>query len=109
MAQLTVIASFGVEGFHQWEDAPDEATFLRARHRHIFQIEVETAVTHANRQIEIISLRRKALTMLTDHFGDPCEFGEMSCEAIADFLLTRLHLARCKVMEDGENGAVAYA
>jgi hypothetical protein len=108
MPRFAVLATFAVEGFHCWKAAPAPVEFLRERHRHLFHVELEQWVRHTDRDMEIIQLRRYGYDLLRKHFGDPCEFGTLSCEAIAEFLLTRMHLSRCAVMEDGENGAVAY-
>lgn len=109
MARFAVLASFQIEGFHCWPDAPEPVAFLRDRHRHMFHVELEREVTHADRDVEIILLARAAKALLVEEFGERCEFGTLSCEAIAEFLLTRLHLRSSTVLEDGENGAIAYA
>jgi hypothetical protein len=108
MPRFAVIAVFTVEGFHRWPDAPAPVEFLRQRHRHLFHVELSRWVTHADRDIEILMLRRRGIEVLCGEYGLPCEFGSLSCEHIADFLLRALNLSRCKVLEDGENGAVAY-
>lgn len=109
MPTFEVLATLQLEGFHRWESAPDAVSFLRERHRHLFHMELLAPVMHADRDVEIIDLRRRAIDLLTGRFGEPCEFGTLSCEHIAEFLLVRLHLSRCTVLEDGENGGVAYA
>jgi len=107
--KYAVLASFQIEGFHCWPDAPKVVEFLRSRHRHKFYIEMEREVTHADRDVEIILLGRAARATLAERFSEPCEFGTLSCEAIAEVLVSALHLRSCKVLEDGENGAIAYA
>jgi hypothetical protein len=108
MPKFAVLASFQVEGFHCWPAAQAPVEFLRDRHRHMFHVELERWVTHRDREVEIIQLRRGGIDLLHEHFGKPCEFGALSCEDIAAFILTRLRLSRCSVLEDGENGAVVY-
>ena len=106
--RLAVLATFTIEGFHCWPAAIPPVQFLRERHRHLFHVELERWVKHDDRDVEIIMLRRAGLAVLETEFGRPCEFETRSCEQIAAFLLDKLRLARCTVMEDGENGAVAY-
>lgn len=104
-----VIVRLWVEGFHCWPDCPlPEVAFLRERHRHIFHITAIHEVSHANRAVEIILLKREMEQWLACTFGRPCEFGSMSCEMIAARLVEAFELRSCTVTEDGENGAVVF-
>lgn len=113
----TVIATTQVEGFHLWRDHAYGKGFLAARHRHIFNIKVEFAVSHDDRDIEFIEAGREVKVYLERSFGTPCEFGEMSCEMIAKEIITKFAKARslegrivsCEVWEDNENGARVQA
>ena len=77
--------------------------FLRHPHRHIFHIELRKEVTHADRDVEIIKLKRE----IKDYLGEePINFQGRSCEMIADDLMDRFEASYVKVLEDGENGAL---
>lgn len=104
-----VIVRLQVEGFHCWPECPlPEVAFLRDRHRHIFHITAVLEVSHANRAVEIILLKREIDQWLARTFGRPCEFGSMSCEMIAGRLVEAFELRSCSVEEDGENGAIVW-
>lgn len=102
-----VVVRLQVEGFHRWADCPlPEVIFLRDRHRHVFHITAHREVAHADRDVEIIMLKREMEQWLERFYGRPCEFGSMSCEMIAARLVEAFGLRACWVLEDGENGAV---
>jgi len=108
-----VIASLKVEGIHSWPKCPhEEVSFLKSKHRHIFHIKAWKSVEHNDRDTEIILMRRDILRSLFENHSntfDGCfQFGTMSCEDIAEFLLTENSLDSVEVMEDGENGAVLW-
>lgn len=106
----TVIASLQVEGTHCWPECPiPEVDFLRFPHRHMFHIKAGKLVGHNDRDQEIIMLKRDIAGVLRENYGDGRrghKFGSMSCEDIAEFLIDKLNLSYCEVLEDGENGAV---
>ena len=106
--KIEVIVRLRVEGFHNWPDAFPEVSFLKDRHRHIFHIECRKEVTHDDRDIEIIMLKRRVIEHLDDIFGTPCEFGSRSCEMIAIELVNDFDFSEVKCLEDGECGAVVY-
>ena len=85
------------------ENHLEDVEFLKFPHRHIFHICCKKKVTHDDRDIEIILLKRKINKYLNKMF--PKTFGEMSCEMIAKLLLNCFELSYCKVLEDNENGA----
>lgn len=99
-----IVVKLQVEGIHKWQDCPiEDVLFLRHRHRHMFHIEVRKEVTHNDRDIEIIMLKRK----ITQFLGkEPIEFGNKSCEMIAELLLKAFDCTYVKVLEDNENGAI---
>lgn len=105
----TVIASLRIEGMHNWPDCNiPEVDFLRHPHRHMFHIKAGKLVGHNNRDQEIIMLKRDIKDELRAEFGakrHTHNFGNMSCEDIAEFLINKLRLSFCEVLEDGENGA----
>lgn len=103
---IYVIVKLSFEGFHCWPDAPDHAAFLRNRHRHIFHVTAAKRVSHGDREVEIITLKQEMLAHIGQYDG---EFDTMSCEHIAQMLLTRFGLSQCAVLEDDENGAYVTA
>ena len=105
MAQTRVFATTRFEGFHRWPQAPDEVGFLRDRHRHIFHVRAEKTVTHDDRDVEFILLKR-AVEAEIKTLSDEEDMEAWSCERWATELLQRLQLDKVEVSEDGENGAV---
>lgn len=109
-----VICAVDVEGFHRWPDAPMEVSYLRDRHRHIFQIRIEFEVSHGDREIEINLQQSQVKRYLLGRYSPAdfyrgmegaCDFGAMSCEQIAEELLENFGAASCQVLEDGYGGA----
>lgn len=95
-----------IEGFHNYPNAPQFCEYLSSRHRHQFVIECAFAVSHNNRQIEINEQQLRIERLLYHTYGHPCEFGAMSCEDIAEFLLKHFIDANSvTVKEDGYGGA----
>lgn len=101
-----IVVNLRVEGFHRWPAAPDDVNFLRVRHRHLFHIRVMKSVTHGDRDIEIIKFKREVEDRLASKYGVTCEFGTMSCEHIAEWLLNEFKAVSVEVLEDGENGGL---
>lgn len=103
-----VVCAVQVQGFHCWPDAPDALVYLRSAHRHIFEVRVEFSVSDSDREIEIIKRQNEITRYLISEYGDlsgACQFGGMSCEHIAEELLTHFGAAACTVLEDGFGGA----
>lgn len=107
MSDTTVWTVVKLPGFHRWALAPDHRAYLRDRHRHLFHVRVEVAVSHDDRDVEFHDLqdeiRRWWGSGTTDHEG-------RSCEQIARRLGAVLQMAGIKVIrvivsEDGESGA----
>ena len=108
MTQTNIIIRFQLEGFHNFPKAKEifpEVDFLSDRHRHIFYFECEKKVNHDDRDVEFILFKREVQQFLLEKYGNPCEFGSMSCEMIARELLEKYELESCIVWEDFENGA----
>ena len=110
--RTNIIVTLQVEGIHSWPECPiREVEFLKHPHRHIFHVECKKEVTHDDREIEIIQLKRRIRFYLLEQLGvgykgaEGCNFGRMSCEEIAKDLLKEFELNYCKVLEDNENGA----
>lgn len=96
------------EGFHKYMNAPEEVSFLRDLHRHIFHVKVWIEVTDNDRQIEFILFKRYVDKIIKDlRLESHC-----SCEMICDILYGRIAMdygdsleIRIEVSEDDENGA----
>ena len=105
----TVGIKTSVEGFHAFARAVEmfgeQVDFLAIRHRHNFGIQLEVIVTHTERDLEFILLQRAVKHYLNNKYGSPCEFGNMSCEAIAEELMNCFDALEVIVDEDGENFA----
>lgn len=103
--RMVVVVTLRWEGVHHWPECPhDDVAFLRVEHRHVFHVRAEKAVTHTDRDVEIIRLKREILAGLSEDF--PGGFlGRRSCEDLCNHLLMRHGLCAVEVLEDGENGA----
>lgn len=94
------------EGFHRYPDAPEFCKYLEDRHRHVFVIRCRFDVTHNEREIEINEMQHAISEYLCARYGHPCEFNDMSCEAIAEDLLRQYPgMISAEVLEDGYGGA----
>lgn len=103
--KLSIIVRFSFPGVHSWPDAPDGPEgYLRLPHRHMFHVEAVKSVKHQERDIEFIGLRNKMEVYCQSRFGAIATFS--SCETMAIALTERFDLTSCKVLEDGENGAL---
>lgn len=94
-----------VVGFHRYPTAPQFCLYLAARHRHVFVIRCSFAVEHNNRQVEINERQNNIEAYLCGKYGKPCEFGDMSCEDIAEELLEHFGASVVQVLEDDYGGA----
>lgn len=83
----TIVCNVTVEGFHNWPNAPEQFSYLRSKHRHMFNIELHIPVIDSNREIEFIEEQRNIKAYIMGKFGDNkgyAQFGGMSCEHIAE-------------------------
>ena len=107
------------EGIHCWPEAPEEVSYLRNPHRHIFKVEAEIEVMHDDRELEFMMVKHRIERVLRVHADDSgvWQMGRMSCEEVAELLFDHIHSVydkdrrsgryiRVGVFEDGENGAV---
>lgn len=115
MTQTNIIINTQVEGIHYWPECNiKEVEFLKYPHRHIFHICCKKEVTHDDRDIEIINLKRQVEDYLYECYSSPIitgkvhEFGARSCEMLAKELLIEFDLNYCSVLEDNENGAEIF-
>ncbi len=111
--QKNIIVNLQIEGIHQWPDCNiEEVMFLKHPHRHIFHITCKKLVSHNERDIEIINLKHNIIEYLNNIYYSSvlrcCNFLSLSCESIAELLLTKFDLSYCSVLEDNENGAEVY-
>lgn len=90
-------------GFHRQLNAPDEVSFLRFYHRHVFHVRVGVEVEGTDHNVDLFILQRALNEYLTIHFQD--HLFDSSCEQIATTLLQKFNAVLVEVSEDGENGA----
>lgn len=111
VVKTQIIVRLQVEGIHCWPDCNiPEVSYLRRPHRHIFWIEARKAVSHDNRDIEIIQLGHEMREYLRACYYDQDlflhDFGAQSCEMLSRQLLEQFELDSCQVLEDNENGSI---
>jgi hypothetical protein len=107
--KTTVITKNYIEGFHCYPDASDSVEFLKHPHRHVFHVECGFEVTDNNREVEIFTRQFEIDKYFAHIYGVPAKFGNMSCEMIAERILSDFkhrNIQYVKVLEDGEGGAV---
>lgn len=107
MIKAAVVVTLQVEGVHCWPACPiEDVKFLKNPHRHVFHVKACKPVTHDDRDVEIIMLKRSIQQYLESYYSG--DFGTRSCEAIARELIEKFNLMFCEVLEDGENGAYLW-
>lgn len=109
-------------GFHCWPEAPDHLSYLRAAHRHVFNITVAIVVDGDDRTIEFHEFADK-LSMLADtawSLRSPLNAVPWSCEEIANrlyeditkdaatFKLGTSVIVSITVQEDNEHAAEVF-
>jgi hypothetical protein len=102
-----IIIKTQFEGIHSWPDCPiKEVSFLKTPHRHIFYVTLVKEVSHNERDIEIIQLKRRLDYYISNILLTPDkELGTLSCESIAENLLLMFKAFSVEILEDNENGA----
>ncbi len=90
----------------RWLRDAEANFFLQFPHRHEFHVEAVKPVTHDDRDVEIIMLKGALRRYCESQFAGP---HTLSCEAMARQLQSVFDLSRCRVLEDGENGAEVTA
>jgi hypothetical protein len=103
-----IIVKTSFIGFHRYPTAPAAVSFLRDKHRHIFNVEVTLRVQHNDRELEFFLVQAE-LDKCIDFTIDKQDTG--SCENVAEdlfYAMTRIYGEECiaivMVDEDGENG-----
>ncbi len=118
MTKTFVYAAVQKEGYHNFPESAILESFatnddmdvshLAAKHMHYFSIKVWVEVTHSNRDIEFIQLRR----WLDKIYGfKTIDFGSKSCEMMCNDLFAQLLMKyphssfKIDISEDNINGA----
>lgn len=106
-----VFCNTSFEGVHCYPEAPEEVSYIRVPHRHIFNVRVDMEVFHDDREIEFIMLKHRVNSFIS-RFANPIwNMGHMSCEQVANMVIEflkakyRKRFIAVTVDEDGENGA----
>jgi hypothetical protein len=116
--KTNVVVKLQFEGIHSWPQVVEHhelesVHFLAALHRHIFYVTAKKTVSHADRDVEIIMLKRNIQSYLHRRYftenANALFLKNASCEMIAEELLKYFGLDYCEVLEDNENGAEVYA
>lgn len=106
----TIKINTQVEFIHRYKLAPEPVSFLREWHRHMLHISVEASVTHEERELEFILIKRAVNEILATKID--LHYVEKSCETVGRELgeeLARVigsRYMRIEVFEDGENGSI---
>lgn len=105
--------TFQRKGFHCYPDAPDDVSYLRVTHRHIFKFRVQISTGHDNRELEF----HQVLNKIESWYDQGTLYLDYrSCEMMANELATLLckeyggipgspREVSIEVSEDGECGA----
>lgn len=106
----TVIVNTTFEGTHQYVDAPQEVSYLRVPHRHIFHVNVEIQVFHDDRELEFIMIKHRLDEFLRNEGFSLMTSCEQYAKHIIEFLIEKYGERQicCQVLEDGENGGKVY-
>lgn len=119
----TVTVRTQFESLHQWPTAPEQVSYLRHPHRHIFHVVVTANVTHGDRQVEFHMMLRDSLRVVIELFLKANGAGvysagnestnrlnviSMSCEDMAEkigmaLITAGYNIASVSVGEDDEN------
>lgn len=98
-------------GFHHWDGAPESVSFLRNRHRHVFGIHATIQVNKLDRELEFFTVVNEIDNFVKLSYPSK-DFGSMSCEMIAEKILTYLKSVygnreyKVRVSEDEENSGI---
>ena len=105
--KTNILVTLQYEAQHCWLGCPfEEVGFLKHPHRHLFYIEIEKAVAHSDRDIEIIMFKQQVYNYIDAKYNH--QFGSKSCEMLAEELLIQFDCHCVSVKEDNENGAKVY-
>lgn len=104
MAKYVVVKT-QFEAFHRYVNAPECVKFLRSFHRHIFFVKVYVEIS-ADREVEFFMLKKEIDNFIEDNFSS--RKMDLSCEAMAEEILTYFRADMVGVYEDNENGSEVY-
>lgn len=113
VAMRYIIIQFQIPALHCWPEAPQEVSFLRSPHRHVFHYKVWLNVNHNNRDLEFILLKGQMREWVKERYAGNA--GHRSCEQLAEELgeycfAQGWQPLSIEVYEDGENaGGVSWA
>lgn len=105
-----IIVKGQFEHQHRYYEAPEEVSYLRSLHRHLFHYEVELEVFHDDRELEFIMVKHRIDAFVErskDSWGDLVSCEQMAL-AIGNYLRNKYGFDRAltvSVLEDNENGA----
>jgi hypothetical protein len=108
-----VVVNTQFEALHRWENCPHEdVLFLRYPHRHIFYVTFKADVTHPDREIEFVRLKRVLNVFIQENYAGQ-NLGnkscEMMCSEIREFMYSKgVYSYYVSVFEDNENGAELF-
>lgn len=104
-----IIIKTDFPAIHSWPgcDVPG-VEFLQHPHRHIFYAVIKFEVTHNDRDIEFIEMKRQIDRYIAEHYREK-NLGSKSCEDIAEDIMSAFTADYISVFEDNENGAEIYA
>ena len=110
-SKTLIVVKSQFEGIHAWDKCPhDDVGFLRHPHRHIFHVTMKVEVSHDDRQLEFIQVKRKLTQFLNSL--DVLNLGSTSCEMLAKqigrFFVPIFPVNMVSVSEDEENSAEVY-
>lgn len=110
--KTNIIVTTHFAALHHWPTIPDghSQSYLKNPHRHVFHITFKKQVFHNDRDSEFIELKNQINEYLHMRFkpdgpDQTPSLGSMSCEDLAELLITEFDGNYCSVMEDGECGA----
>jgi len=107
MKKLIVVKT-DFPAIHSWPkcDVPG-VEFLQFPHRHIFFAVIKFEVSHNNRDIEFIDMKKKINLYIKEKYYEK-NLGAKSCEGIAEEIFNRFNAQYVSIFEDNENGAEIY-
>ena len=112
MTQLVI--SFEIDGIHCWPNAPEQYKEFRQPHRHLFKVvgwySTGCSSDPTRRDKELFELRQEAINCLknfgTSQGQEPVDYGQLSCEGIADYLKLKIGFSKVFVGEEYWLGAL---
>ena len=109
MTKTFVEIKTNYEFLHCWKNAPEEVSFLRNLHRHIFYVIVKMEVFHNDRDIEFFMLKNDINKIIDDLKKTWLQ--TISCEQMGLDIMNKLKQKYnrnicIKISEDNENSAI---